>query len=56
MVTYNLFDVGSEVIATKYNVPATAVKKRLLMLDLDPKRAYRKLSNILAIFDNGGLK
>ena len=56
MITYNLFDVGSEVIARKYRVNPVHVKKRLLMLDLDPKRAYRKLSDILAIFDNGRLK
>ena len=47
--TYNLFDVGSEVIASKFNTDPTKVKRILLMFDLDPKEAYRKMSNVLVM-------
>lgn len=45
--TYNLFDVGAEIIASKFNSDPADVKRILLMFDLDPKEAYRKMSKIL---------
>lgn len=47
--TYNLFDVGSEVIASKFNSDPAKVKKILLMFDLDPTEAYRKMSAVLVM-------
>ena len=53
-MSYDLYDVGSEVIARIYHVPPEGVKDRLLMLDpIDPRRAYKKMSDFLAIFNNG---
>lgn len=47
MEPYNLFDVGSEVIASKFNSDPAKVKRILLMFDLDPTEAYRKMSKVL---------
>ena len=49
MKGYNLFDVGSEVIASKFNSSPAKVKKILLMFDLDPREAYRKMSKVLVM-------
>lgn len=50
METYDLFTVGSEVLASRFEVKPEDVRHVLLALDFDPKRAYQKLSNILEIF------
>ena len=47
--TYNLFDVGSEIIASRFNSDPAGVKRILLMFDLNPKEAYRKMSKILVM-------
>ncbi|MCK4648828.1 hypothetical protein KAT51_04805 [bacterium] len=47
--TYSLFDVGAEVIASKFNSDPAKVKKILLMFDLDPREAYRKMSRVLVM-------
>jgi len=53
-MTYNLFDVGAEVIARKYHANAPAIRRVLITLDpIDPKRAYSKLSKILLTLNNG---
>lgn len=48
--SYDLFTVGSEVLASRFEVKSEDVRHVLLALDFDPKRAYQKLSNILEIF------
>ena len=54
-MTYNLFDVASQVLADEYPQADTErVRSLLLVLDLDPKRAYLKLSNILSLFSGNG--
>lgn len=55
-MTYNLFDVASQVLADEYGADQKRVRSLLLVLDLDPKRAYLKLSNILSLFSGDGGK
>ena len=54
-MTYNLFDVASQVLADEYGADQKRVRSLLLVLDLDPKRAYLKLSNILSLFSGDGV-
>ena len=54
-MTYNLFDVASQVLADEYPQADTErVRSLLTVLDLDPKRAYLKLSNLLSLFSGNG--
>jgi len=53
-MTYNLFDVASQVLADEYGADQERARSLLLVLDLDPKRAYLKLSNILQLFGGDG--
>jgi len=52
METYNLYDIGSQVISSQFKrAEPEKVKSVLLALDpLDPKRAFKKLSNLLVCF------
>jgi len=52
--TYNLYDVATQAISNCFKkADPKRIKDALLTLDpLSPKRAYRKLSNILAVCDS----